>query len=206
VALIHRQEILRRMGAADESALRIDPLLDPAQVGEVTVDLRLGCDFLVSILTRKPYISTLKSDPSFRGIASYFQTTRREFGDTFVLYPNQLALTTTLEYIGLPSDVYADILSRSSYTRLGLHLNTMIQPGFRGCFPIELFNESNNPVELMVGARVFQARLFATDFKSSYRTPGSARKYIGNVRPVASRAADDPDLALLARIREKRQN
>jgi dCTP deaminase len=78
----------------------------------------------------------------------------------------------------------------------------MIQPGYRGCFPIELFNESNNPVELIVGSRVFQARLFSVPFKSDYRA--GSRKYLGNVRPMPSRAADDPDLERLVRIREKR--
>jgi len=204
VGLLHREELTRRLGLIGNEALFIDPLLDQSQIGEVTIDLRLGCDFLVSILTRRPYIGTVKSDPSFRGIASYFQTTRREFGDSFMLYPNQLALTTTLEFVGLPEDVHADVLTRSSYTRLGIHLNTMIQPGYRGCFPIELFNESNNPVELVVGSRIFQTRLFQGSFKSNYSSAASPRKYLGNVRPTASRAADDPDLERLFRIREKR--
>jgi dCTP deaminase len=202
VALLHKSEIQARMSQKGDTALFIDPLLEDSQIGEVTVDMRLGCDFYVSILTRRPYISTVKSDPSFRGISSYFQTTRREFGDSFILYPGQLALTTTLEYVGLPADVHADVLTRSSYTRLGIHLNTMIQPGYRGCFPIELFNESNNPVELIVGSRVFQARLFSVPFKSDYLA--GSRKYLGNVRPMPSRAADDPDLERLVRIREKR--
>jgi dCTP deaminase len=204
MALLHKSELERRLTLSGPEGLFIDPLLDQKQIGEVTIDLRLGCDFLVSILTRRPYIGTVKSDPSFRGVASYFQTTRREFGDSFMLYPNQLALTTTLEFIGLPEDVHADVLTRSSYTRLGLHLNTMIQPGYRGCFPIELFNENHNPVELVVGSRIVQARLFSGEFKSTYSGATSPRKYLGNVRPTASRAADDPDIERLARIREKR--
>jgi dCTP deaminase len=80
----------------------------------------------------------------------------------------------------------------------------MIQPGYRGCFPIELFNESNNPVELVVGSRIFQTRLFKGSFKSNYNSAAAPRKYLGNVRPTASRAADDPDMQRLFRIREKR--
>jgi dCTP deaminase len=110
----------------------------------------------------------------------------------------------TLEYVALPTDVYADILTRSSYTRLGIPLNTMIQPGYRGCIPIELFNESNNPVELIVGSRIVQARLFSTSFHSDYNRGAGSRKYMGNVRPTVSRAADDPDLVLLHAIREQR--
>jgi dCTP deaminase len=124
VELLQRSEIQRRLSLTGKGSLFIDPLLDPEQIGEVTVDLRLGCDFLVSVLTRRPFISTVKDDDGFRGIASYFRGTRREFGDRFILYPNQIALACTLEYIALPSDVYADVLTRSSYTRLGVHMNT----------------------------------------------------------------------------------
>jgi dCTP deaminase len=83
-------------------------------------------------------------------------------------------------------------------------MNTMIQPGFRGCFPIELFNSGNNPVELVVGSRIFQTRLFALREESDYYGTSEPRKYLGNVRPVASRAAEDTDLSRLYRIQEKR--
>ena len=202
--LLPKKEIIRRMNLSNSDRFFVDPLLDDDQIGEVTIDLRLGCDFLVSILTRRPYISTLKAESGFRGVASYFQNTRREFGDSFVLYPNQLALAVTLEYVGLPQDVFADILTRSSYARLGIHLNTMIQPGYRGCFPIELFNSSNNPVELVVGSRIVQTRLFSGSFSAEYTGASLTRKYLGNVRPMASRAPDDPDLQRLGRIREQR--
>lgn len=201
--LLHKTEIERRLGLADDYALRIDPLLDPKQVGEVTIDLRLGTDFLVSIHTRRAYVSLVKEE-GYRGMGSFFQATRRELGDRFVLYPHQMVLATTLEYIALPPDVYADVLTRSSYNRLGVHLSSMIQPGFRGCFPLELFNHGNNPVELVVGSRLIQTRLFKTEMDAAYVAAGRARKYFGDVRPKASRAADDPDLANLELVRERR--
>lgn len=202
--LLHKTEIERRLGLADDYALRIDPLLDPKQVGEVTIDLRLGTDFLVSIHTRRAYVSLVKEEEGYRGMGSFFQATRRELGDRFVLYPHQMVLATTLEYIALPPDVYADVLTRSSYNRLGVHLSSMIQPGFRGCFPLELFNHGNNPVELVVGSRLIQTRLFKTEMDAAYVAARGARKYFGDVRPKASRAADDPDLANLERVRERR--
>lgn len=202
--LLQRNEIERRLSLTGNEALYIDPLLDRGQIGEVTIDLRLGCDFLVSILTRRPFIGITRSDPEFRDVTSYFRNTRREFGDRFILYPNQVALACSLEYIGLPCDVYADVLTRSSYTRLGIHMNTMVQPGFRGCFPFELFNASNNPIELIVGSRIVQTRLFATCENSDYSRGAEPRKYIGNVRPTCSRASDDGDLARLCMIHESR--
>jgi dCTP deaminase len=190
------------MKEVGDRRLYITPVLEQLQFGEVSIDLRLGVDFKVSILTRQPYIGLVREQKDFRGIDSFFRTTRRELGDRFILYPSHAVIACTLEYVAPPTDVYTDIISRSSYTRLGLHINTMIQPGFRGCAPLELFNHSNNPVELVVGGRICQARFFELEKNVAPHTP--ARKYFGNVRPMVSRAQDDVDLRLLNGIRETR--
>lgn len=193
---MRREEILERFEKPGPNGLWIEPLLDKAQIGEVTIDLRLGYDFLVSIVTRRPFIGVARGDSGFRSVGSYFQPTRRELGERFILYPDQIVLTTTLEYVALPVDTFADVLTRSSYTRLGIAVNTMIQPGYRGCFSIELFNHGNNPVELIVGAKMFQMRLTKMDGPAAYG--GVERKYFGNVRPTPSRAADEEDVQRLA--------
>ena len=195
--LLDRDNILASLESSDSNSLFLDPLLDSAQVGNVTVDLRLGYDFLVSVLTRKPLISVADVPPQRRGIGSYFQETRRELGERFVLYPGQLVVTTTLEYLALPSNYYVDVLSRSSYTRLGVHVNTMVQPGFRGCVPLELFNHGNNAVELVVGSRICQARFFELESEGRYMEESPQRKYYGDVRPTVSKADRDPELARL---------
>lgn len=198
-----KAEILERLARDDASGLWIEPLLNEKQIGEVTVDLRLGYDFLVSIVTRRPYIGIARDDERFRPISTYFQPTRRELGERFILYPDQVVLATTLEYIALPSDCYADVLTRSSYTRLGIALGTMVQPGFRGCFSVELFNHGNNPIELVVGAKMFQMRL--TKLADGLTYGGLDRKYFGNVRPTPSRAADDDDLHRLRSISDQQK-
>ena len=199
--LLHKDELLASLASNNADSLFLEPLLESQQVGAVTIDLRLGYDFQVSILTRRPAIHVRPpEDVSPRGIESYFQETRRQLGDTFVLYPHQIVLATTLEYVSLPSNVVADVMARSSYGRLGIQMSTMIQPGFRGCFPIELFNHSNTPVEVVVGSRLLQARFFEIDAAVSYRNGGSARKYYGAVRPVVSRADRDPELGRLRKL------
>ncbi|HEY1856178.1 dCTP deaminase [Acidocella sp.] len=202
--LLNKAEIRRRLSLTNEKGLFIEPLLESSQLGEVTVDLRLGYDFLVPILTRKPFISVVEKDQNFRGVESYYRSTRREIGDRFVLYPQQVVLTTSLEYVGLPADVYADLLPRSSYARLGMSFGTMMQPGYRGCFPLELSNTSNNPLELVVGSRIVQARFFNIEFPSEYNGQDEPRKYLGNTRPVVSKAAHDGDLFRLHAIALKR--
>ena len=196
--LLDRDCLLNSLKSDDNDSLFLEPLLEESQVGNVTVDLRLGYDFLVSVLTRKPLISVADLPPQRRGIRSYFQETRRELGERFVLYPSQLVVTTTLEYLSLPSNYYVDVLSRSSYTRLGIHVNTMVQPGFRGCVPLELFNHGNNAVELVVGSRICQARFFELDSKGHYIQEPHKRKYYGDVRPTASKADTDPELSRLS--------
>ena len=171
-------------------------MLDPTQVGDISIDLRLGYDFLVSIVTRQPSISIVGAgtDQS-RSINSYFQETRRDIGSGFVLYPNQVVLGTSLEFVSLPKNVYGDVLSRSSVTRLGIHINTMVQPGFRGCVPLELFNHGNNAIELVVGSRICQLRLSRIGADGNYAA--NPRKYYGDVRPSVSRADKDSELARL---------
>lgn len=194
--VLNKAEIQESLGSQDPDSLFIDPLLDGSQVQELTVDLRLGYDFLVSIVTRQPSISLRSvAAGSSRSIASYFQETRRDLGSTFILYPNQVVLASSLEYVALPPDVYADVFSRSSVTRLGVPISTMMQPGFRGCVPLELFNHGNNAVELVVGARVCQMRLTRITSPTVYAN--QPRKYFGDVRPKVSRAESDVELRRL---------
>jgi dCTP deaminase len=198
VELLDQAQLRASLLSDDADSLFLDPLLDDSQVGNVTIDLRLGYDFLVSVLTRKPYIGIVQRNQPRRGIPSYFQETRRDLGDKFVLYPSQLVLGTSLEYLSLPSSVYVDVISRSSYTRLGIHVNTMVQPGFRGCVPLELFNHGNNAIELVIGSRVCQARFFRTSGNTNYVGEVTPRKYYGDVRPTVSRADKDSEMQKLS--------
>ncbi len=202
--LLLRHELVTRMGSKGPQSLFIDPILDQNQIGEVSVDLRLGYDFLVSIFTRKSFISVDSALEDFRSIESYFQPTRRDVGDRFILYPNQVVLTTTFEYVAVPNDLVVDICPRSSYSRLGVHFGGMIQPGYRGCLPLELINLGNNPIELIVGSRIAQCRFSVTSSGSNYDSSTSPRKYVGTTRPTVSRAPSDEDIALLTAARRVR--
>jgi len=199
--ILDRQQIQDSLDSDDPESLFVEPLLEKKQVGSLTLDLRLGYDFLVSILTRKSSIVTVAdSNSSSRAIHSYFQETRRELGEIFILYPHQIVLGTSLEYVSLPKNIYADILSRSSYNRLGISFNNMIQPGFRGCVPLELFNHGNSPVELVVGSRICQARLFKIETATEY-IGENKRKYYGNIRPAVSNVHSDNELQKLVNIK-----
>lgn len=202
--LLSKAELMQYYESAEPESLFIEPLLNINQIGNFTIDLRFGYDFLVSIMTRKPSIELFpsKNHEIHQPIRTFFQETRRDLGDRFIVYPHQVVLATTLEYVSLPPNCYADVLSRSSYTRLGLSLNTMIQPGYRGCISLELFNHGNTPVELIVGSRICQIRIFQNETGGEYISNESQRKYFGNVRPTVSAAESDNELTILEQIRE----
>lgn len=205
--LVSRKAILEALESKAPESLFIDPLLEhDSQVNATGVDLRLGYDFLVSIMTRRPSVELASTrDRERRSISSYFQETRRDLGDIFLLYPNQVALATTLEYVSVPKNMFADIVSRSSFNRLGVQLSTSVQPGYRGCVSLELVNHGQSPIELVVGGRIVEARFYEIDGELDYIEAARApRKYLANVRPIVSQADKDRELTPLAKIRAKR--
>lgn len=180
----------------DSQELIIKPLLDKdCQIGEISIDFRLGYDFLVSIQGRDSFINASLNEEKDRAINSFFQETRRTIGETFLLHPNQTVLATSLEYVKIPKNTFAIINMRSSYNRLGISLSTIIQPGYCGCISLELTNNNNNPVNLAVGALLFQARFVQLDEPCNYFS--KKRKYICQVRPIVSAINEDSDLLIL---------
>lgn len=179
-----------------EKTLFIRPLLEESQIGELTVDFRLGYDFLVSIQGREPFIDASHNHKeTFRHTSNFFERTRRRPGENFLLHPGQTILGTSLEYVKLPSDVMMILNMRSSYSRLGLTISTIVQPGYCGCISIELTNANKNPINLTVGSRLFQARFLRVSRPINYFN--TERKYICSVRPQVSAISTDNDLKIL---------
>ncbi|MCA6362392.1 MAG: dCTP deaminase [Bacteroidetes bacterium] len=189
----------------EKKELVIQPLLDIKQIGQISIDLRIGYDFLVSIQGRDPYINASRNkedeENSIEGVYSinhFFQETRRRIGETILLYPQQTVLSSTLEYVRLPNNIMMSIHTRSSYVRLGLSVNTIIQPGYCGCISLELTNNNKNTINLTVGAPIIQAVLHEVTDKTEYLRKG--RKYICQVRPKVSMIQEDNDLSILKEI------
>lgn len=85
-----------------------------------------------------------------------------------------------------------DLTTRSSYSRLGITISSIVQPGYCGCVSLELTNNNNNPIKIRVGAAIIQARFFKLDQETHYFN--TERKYTCQVRPVASKANMDEEL------------
>ncbi len=129
------------------------------------------------------------------------QRVHKAWGERFILHPGELVLAATLEYIVTPQDVVAQVITRSSYGRLGLITATavQVQPGSRGCITLELVNHGDTPIALSPGARVAQLMLIGLPYSS----PAVAGKYWFPVGPEFSRVEEDPDAPRLRRIAEQ---
>ena len=138
-------------------SLIIRPLLDNSQINGISIDFRLGTDFLVSIQGREAFINASLNYEKSGSVDTFFQETRRKVGETFLLHPNQTVLASSLEYIKLPQDIFAVLSMRSSYSRLGLSISSSLQPGYCGCISLELINTNKSAIKLTVGACLFQA-------------------------------------------------
>lgn len=180
-----------------DNSLILRPLLDECQVTQVGVDFRLGINFLISSIGRNPLmVASLNSEfGTPKDFKNFFQETRRQLGETIVLYPGQTVLATSLEYIKLPDNLLLTLYMRSSYSRLGLTISTIAQPGYCGCLSMELTNNNHSPINLTVGARIMQGIFTTVDKEVNYFT--SPRKYSCAVRPQVTSLDSDEDLVIL---------
>lgn len=187
-------ERLKLDNLAESKRLLVTPLFSDA-VTEAGVDLRLGPDFIVF-----RHSATAAFDPLSRAHDPRMVQKRvtKSWGERFVLHPNELVLAATLEYLVIPSDLSAQVITRSSYGRLGLMTATavQIQPGSRGCITLELKNQGETPIVLTPGARVAQLILW------SVIDPAKARpaKYWFPTGPEFSKAHDDPEGVELSKL------
>lgn len=108
---------------------------NPDQINPASYDVRIGNHWICP--TREP--NEVKAD-------------------TFTLYPNEVILATTQEYLKMPRDVVADLKLKSSLGRLWLNhsLSGWIDCNFHGQVTLELQNLGPYPRVLKSGMRVAQ--------------------------------------------------
>lgn len=178
-----------------EGKLSIEPLEDEKQIQPSSVDMRLGDEFKVFKVIRKPYIDPKDEDD----IASYMESTTVKKGDAFIIHPNEFALATTAEYVKVPDDLVARVEGRSSMGRLGVTMHVtagFIDPGFEGNITLEISNIGAMPVALYPGQRVCQIvfETMTTASEKPYGHPERNSKYMGQTRPESSRIKSDYEL------------
>lgn len=135
--------------------LVVTPLLEESQVGDATIDLRLGNDFIVTRKGNLPSIDPAHEDTRKRRYQSRYHVS---LGDMFHLHPGELVLGATFEYIRVPKSHFGFVASRSSWGRMGLIIATAITiaPGFTGVITLELINVGEVPLVLYPGIIIAQ--------------------------------------------------
>ena len=137
--------------------LTISPMLDPVkQIGDGSVDISLGTRFIVSETPNVTQIDPMTLDS--REIRKFQREVVVPFGDSFTLHPHHFLLGCTFEFIALPQNLCAFVLSRSSYGRAGLLIATAtyVHPCWQGCLTLELQNLGEVPIKLRPGSHIGQ--------------------------------------------------
>lgn len=187
--------------------LIVTPLLDSEnQVGPGSIDLRLGTEFLEFTRGNQTVVDPMT--PPDEGYDRQVIRQRRTYvplGDGFILHPGQFVLGSTLEFVGLPADLVGQVLSRSSWGRLGLLVATAVsvQPGFRGVLTLELVNTGGIPIRLTPGLRVAQLQVWSSDNATdgAYSEGG---KYQAPLGPEGNKLAwESPEVAKLRAISDR---
>ncbi|SKD80725.1 Probable dCTP deaminase/DeoxyUTP pyrophosphatase [Mycobacteroides abscessus subsp. massiliense] len=159
------------------------------------LDLRLGTRFIVFRRTAIASFDPLDEHDDPRAIQVFVELSQKE---RFVLHPQEVILGATLEYLGIPNDLSGQVITRSSYGRLGLLSATAVQvhPGFRGCLTLELVNLSTIPITLTPGERIAQLILW-----KSAPVASSTDKYTHPIGPQFSRVRSDTEADTLRTLR-----
>lgn len=159
MSVLARKQILDRMSESADPLI-VTPLLEERQIGDASVDVRLGHEFIV---LRKASVSHI--DPTVRvqtrtesDTYRWQERTRISLFKAFVLNPGELVLGSTMEYVAIPKTISAAVEGRSSWGRLGLIIATAttVGPGFKGCITLELVNSGGVPLIVYPGIRIAQ--------------------------------------------------
>jgi dCTP deaminase len=187
MTVLRKETLRKRLRTTNpKKRLVVTPLLDPAeQIGPASIDLRLGTDFLIPRRNLHAGI-----DPGDDRVAGEVGMSQERvvvpFGENLWLHAQQLVLGATLEFVKLPPDCAAYVLSRSSWGRVGLLVATAItvQPGFGGNLTLELVNEGNTPIKLWPGLRIAQLVVHSLDRTTAFPY---AEKFVRAIGPATSK-------------------
>src|SRR5205823_6454073 len=170
--VLSRKEILKRIReypVGHQKNLVITPLFFEKEeeiFDADSVDLRLGCYFLLPKSLDQPFFS-----PDRSSATSLHVRVHVPLGQFLVVPAHQTILGATLEFIKLPADVAGQVLTKSSVARTFIVVETApwIHPQYRGCLTLEIANVSNTPVLLYPGRLICQLVLMriAAEFDSA---------------------------------------
>lgn len=172
MTVLTKKAILKAMDPDEKEPLVVTPLTDPKQIGDSSIDVRLGHEFIVFRRSQLKSLDYAKDHAKWQNIIHRSQErVRVSLFDEFVLHPGELTLGSTLEFISLPTTLAASVEGRSSWGRLGLIIATAtaIGPGYKGCLTLEIVNEGEVPIVVYPGLKVAQIILYKVEGVADYR-------------------------------------
>lgn len=191
-------DIANRLLRQESSKLVVTPLM-PGAVKGASIDLRLGNKFVIFERSSAAAFDALNPEQDPRSMQKGIE---KAWGDVFYLHPGELVLAATLEYMVLPGDLTAQVITRSSYGRLGLLSATAVQvhPHFAGCLTLELVNLGVMPMAITPGERVAQLVLSSTT-STLAEAESEIDKYRYPTGPEFSKITKDRESGVLGRMR-----
>lgn len=194
MSVLAKDSILTAMRAPDDP-LVVTPLLEQAQIGDASIDVRLGHEFIVLRRSSVPHIDPTRRDGWQTALYRSQDRIRIASLREFILHPGDLVLAATLEYVSVPRTIAASVEGRSSWGRLGLTIATAtsVAPGFKGCITLELVNIGVVPLAVYPGERIAQLVLQRVDGSVAY-----GGKYSCPTGPQLSRLHTDPEICFWA--------
>jgi dCTP deaminase len=140
----------------------------PEQVNAASYDVRVGDHWICP--TRDP--------PEF-------------VAEQVKLFPGEVLLASTIEYVRIPRDVACDLKLKSTLGRLWINhsLAGWCDPGFEGNITLELQNLGPEPFILAAGRRIAQLIFIAMESEPevAYGEPGSSSHYQGQTGTTTAR-------------------
>lgn len=184
--MIERGNLVRPMKAVLFASDYMDyatDLIERGQIQPASLDVTLGDSF------KKPVTHSVVTMDETTEYAEIIPTQ----GKYVFISPHSFVLATTQEYLSLPDDLTAFVEGRSSIGRLGLFVQNAgwIDPGFKGQITLELFNASDNTIQLEVGRRI--AQLVFVKMSNPCERPYSG-KYQGQTGATESRINEDVEV------------
>lgn len=177
MTVLTRQEIIRLMDAAEvkdiSERLIITPLLNPSEdIGAMSIDLRLGHQFIIFQRYSFPVLDVKEYDPSGEGAEKYQKRLIHRNGEGFTIHPGQYVIGSTLEYVKIPPKVMGYVIGKSTWGRMGLIIATAtkVDSGFCGCITLEIVNDGEVPIILYPGIPIAQFVLHSTDGKETAKS------------------------------------
>ncbi len=108
------------------------------------------------------------------------------------LFPGEVVLASTMEYVKIPRDVACDLKLKSTLGRLWINhsLAGWCDPGFEGQITLELQNLGPEPFVLDAGRRIAQLIFIAMEEEPevAYGEEGSGSHYQGQTGTTKARA------------------